>query len=284
MRQRWLFILTLFTLIMGLGSITFFTTTTDLPTHEKQHLTTLDPKKVQHIRLERLNKETVVFTKDTQGIWYVQEPFQLPANRFRVENILTLLYSTQFSLLTSDNINLAELKLDPPLVKVTYDDFPIQLGLVSPFNDGRRYALVNGKVYLLLDTIYRFLTDEAALAVSLFPLGDSADIIELRLPTLHLKQQEGIWKLQHTDTVGISTDDLTALVENWQHLQAISVGRYQEKPVLAIIEVITSTHTFHFELQATYPEFILGLPEKGILYYLPPTQAKTLLGKTETGK
>ncbi|WP_040295021.1 hypothetical protein [Beggiatoa alba] len=110
MRQRWLFITTLFLLSLGLGSLSLLTTPDEPQPIKKPRLTTLDPKQVQTIRIERFNKDTIVFQKDAQGTWQIREPYQLPANRFRVENILTLLTSSQYSPLTGDNINLAELK------------------------------------------------------------------------------------------------------------------------------------------------------------------------------
>jgi len=281
MRSRTILNLALLGLIFVLGSLVIYTHHREKPV-PLSPLTDLKAEQVQHIRIER-PEDVIVFSKDSQGNWSLTEPLTMAAHSFRVDSLLKLLSTTQYQLVESNSLQLADLKLEPPLVRVIFDKLPMAFGDSSPLNDGQRYIQINRKIYLLLDTIYRSLIDEITTFISLSLLGHSPKVTELVLPDYHLALKEGLWHLVSTppEYVDTGADAISGLIENWQQAQAFTVKHHdaQEAESQGKIEVTLQgqAQPLHFVIVATEPELILALPEKGLQYHFSINQVEKLL-------
>lgn len=248
---------------------------------ELPKMTDLSEEQVNFIRIEKSNESTIELRKEQDNHWVMTTPLNLPANEFRVENLLHVLATRQYELLDDSNLSLAEVKLSPPAVKLTLNQFVIDFGDKSPLNNGQRYVRANGKVYLMIDMVYHFLVDDAVVFASLSPLGENQKITEIQTPAYHLQLQEGQWIASQpiADNVDTSADALNLFIEDWQTLQALSVKRYTETATdeSIIIHLQGQTTPLQFRILATEPNFILALPEKGVQYQFIPSQMKKLL-------
>lgn len=223
MRSRLLLNLALLLAVILLALLVIRTPENDASLNPPR-LTSLRPEDVNRIELQRHNAEPVSLYK--QGdTWYMQEPYALAANDYRVQALLRLLqagYATEHDI---DTLDPARYGLDQPRASLTYNDtLTIEFGDTEPLSQ-QRYLRIEDRLYLLPDTHYYHTASPATgyLSHALLPAGR---ITALRLPDLQLRLQDGQWQLQpaHED---ISADVLTELVTNWRNAQALRLEPYQ---------------------------------------------------------
>ncbi|NJO14402.1 MAG: DUF4340 domain-containing protein [Thioploca sp.] len=283
MQQRWLINLILVVIIFVLGAVTLYTLEQEKKRAQLPELTGLTAERIQTITIDRSDKEFIKLVKDDKGHWQLTKPFTLPANYFRVEKLLKILSEHHYNLVEDQQLNLADLKLDPPLATLTFDQLKIALGDKSPLDDGQRYIQINPKVYLITDTLFYSVNDDAVEWVGLSLIGEQPKITELKLPNYHLIQKEQRWVVDTTlptEEIDTGQDALNTLIGNWQDLQAFNVERYQSNSVAqGAIEITLAgeTQPLHFDLISTAPHFVMARPDKGVQYQLPKTQVDRLL-------
>jgi len=282
MRQRWLLNIALLGAVLILGTLVY--TLEQKEPAELPKLTTLEADKVQNIRIERADAEPISLLKDNLGLWQVTAPFKLPANSFRVERLLKILAERNYQKLEADNLNLAEFKLEPPLASIKFDQLTVAYGDNSPMNDGKRYLLVNQNVYLVTDTVYHSIIDDALVFANLSPLGNNSKITELKMPDYHLVLKEGQWMLLSstfsTEEIDTSKDKLNALIENWQNASAYKVQRYDAKEAaIGKIEItlLGKEQPRHLTIVTKSPNLVLAWPAKGVQYQFTANQVNKLL-------
>lgn len=285
MRKRWLMNLVLLCVITILGGLVYYTTEQEKSNKQLAKLTTLDPNKIQLIRIERADKAKISLMKDKFEVWQMLTPFQLPANMIRVNRLLQILSDNQYKELEVSKHDLAELKLAPPLAKVTFNQFTIAFGDSSPMRDQKRYIRIDDKVYLVTDNLYNSLTQTAVNFVSLAPLGLNSKIMELKLPDYHLAFKDKQWKLissKFSDKqVETNQDALAGLIDQWQRLQAFKVEAYDvaksESQGEIEVHLLGKDHPISFTILASKPDLILARHDKNVLYKIDNIQIDKLL-------
>jgi hypothetical protein len=282
MRKRWVINIVLLCVIVILGGLVYYTTEQEKANQQLTKLTKLDPNKVQLIRIERADKAKISLMKDKSEIWQMLTPFQLSANMIHINRLLQILSDRKYKEL--DVSKLAELKLDPPLAKVTFNQFTIAFGDSSPMRDHKRYILIDDKVYLVTDNLYNSLTQNATSFVSLAPLGLNSKIMELKLPDYHLAFKEKQWTLissKFSDKeVETNQDALAGLIDQWQRLQAFKVEAYDVKTESQgeiEVHLLGKDHPLRFTILASKPDLILARHDKNVLYKIDNSQIDKLL-------
>jgi hypothetical protein len=282
MRKRWVINIVLLCVIVILGGLVYYTTEQEKANQQLTKLTELDPNKVQLIRIERADKAKISLMKDKSEIWQMLTPFQLSANMIHINRLLQILSDRKYKEL--DVSKLAELKLDPPLAKVTFNQFTIAFGDSSPMRDHKRYILIDDKVYLVTDNLYNSLTQNATSFVSLAPLGLNSKIMELKLPDYHLAFKEKQWTLissKFSDKeVETNQDALAGLIDQWQRLQAFKVEAYDVKTESQgeiEVHLLGKDHPLRFTILASKPDLILARHDKNVLYKIDNSQIDKLL-------
>ncbi len=280
MRQRWLLNITLLGVALLLSVSVFYTIEQEKPI-ELPQLTDLKAEQVQNIHIERKDNKPIFLMKDKLG-WQMTTPYLLPASRFRATKLLDILSTRNYKELKIDKLNLAKVKLEPPLLSVKFDTLTMAYGDRSPI-DRRRYILINQKkVYLLADTLYGILNGDALAYVNLFPFGNNPKITELKMPDYLMVLKEGKWALTSSfssDEIDKSPDALNTFIDNWQRLQAFRVEPYVEGAIQGQIDIrlLDQEKVLHFTFRSSQQEFVLGRPEKGVQYQLSISQADKLL-------
>jgi len=282
MRQRWLLNLALLSLMLMLGGLVYYTIEQDKPA-ESPKLTELDAEQVQNIRIERADKAAVVLMKDALGFWQMTAPLTLPASDFQVQSLLRQLSETDYQLLESDNLNLADFKLESPLASIKFDQLTMEFGDNSPIDHGQRYVRVKPKVYLLKDTVFYTLNNNALSYVNRSLLGNNPKITELKMPDYHFVFNEDKWTVTTTfsaDDIDTSQDALNGLIDNWQNVSAYDVESYSaNSPTEGDIEItlLGQEPSLHLTIVSKTPDLVLARPEKGVQYKLSMTQVDKLL-------
>ncbi len=284
MRSRWLLNLALLGLILILVLLVMYEPGLDKPV-ESPKLTAVDVDQLKHLRVVRREAPVLEFEKDAKDQWQMTAPLTLPANSFRVERVLKILSERDYKSLDVNTLKLADLKLSPPEVQVSFDQLTVAFGDSSPMNDGRRYVQLSSqpqRVFLVRDDTYYSLIDKATSFVHLSPLGEAPKLTELKLPDSHLVLKNGTWTFATPvpDTIDSSTDALNGLIENWQRLQAIEVQSYAGNSETAGDIQVTlegQPQPLRFVIQATRPELILARPDKQVQYKISSYQVEKLL-------
>lgn len=282
MGKRWLINLILLCIILILGGFVYYTTEQEKTNKQLTKLTKLDADKVQLIKIEPLNNVKISLMKDQSDVWQMLTPFQLPANMIHINRLLQILSERQYKKLEASK--LAELKLDPPLAKVTFNQFTIAFGDSSPMRDQKRYIMMDDKVYLVTDNFYNSVTQNATSFVSLAPLGLNSKIIELKLPDYHLILKEKQWTLissKFSDTeVETNQDALAGLIDQWQRLQAFTVESNDVKTESEgeiEVHLLGKDHPVRFTILASKPDLILARTDKNVQYKIDNSQIDKLL-------
>lgn len=279
-KQRWLINLALLVIVTILTTLVIFEPGLDKPV-ELPNLVDIDTHKIQSIRIERPDKEAIVLHREAGGDWQLITPLELPANTFHINRLLSMLTSRHYKVLDSQQLKLADLKLDPPLARVGFDQVTLAFGDTNPLDESQRYLQIGEKVYLLTDSAYSLLVDDAAKFVSLSPLGNTPKLTDLTLPDSHLVATETGWSLvtPPPDDRDASTDGLNTLIDNWERAQAISVQRYQGgTPQGQIVVTLRGQSTpLSLAIIERKPEFILARLDKGVQYHLSTIQVDKLL-------
>lgn len=282
MRQRWLLNLALLSLMLILGGLVFYTIEQDKTT-ESPKLTDIEVDKVENIRIVRANKEPIVLMKDALGFWQMTAPFKLPATHFKVDSLLRQLSETDYQLLEADNLNLADFQLEPPLASIKFDQLTMDFGNNSPLDYGQRYVRVNQKLYLLKDTVFYSLNNEALTFANRSLLGNNPKLTELKMPDYHLVFKDDKWTVTTTfsaDEIDTSQDALNTLIDNWQNASAYDVEPYQpNSPTEGDIDItlLGQEQSLHLTIVSKTPDLVLARPEKGVQYKLSMTEVDKLL-------
>lgn len=283
MRQRWWLNLALLVVILILVALIFYTIEQEKP-EELPPLTDLAAEKVQNLQIERADKEPILLMKDALGFWQMMAPVNLPAKNFHIDRLLQILSARDYKLLDADDkLNLAEFNLEPPLASIKFNQLTVAFGNSSPIDYGQRYLLINQKVYLLTDSVYYLLNDDALTFASLSPLGNKPKMTELKMPNYHLVLTEGKWTLTTTfssDDIDTSADALSGLINNWQQASAFNIEPYDaNSPAQGEIDItlLGVEQPLHFTIVSTTPDLVLALPEKAVQYQFPVSQADKLL-------
>lgn len=279
MRNRWLVNLILLAVVGVLSLLIIFTPGVEKSAPEQPNLTELDSKQVKRIRIEQTDKAAIELTKDAQNTWQMTVPLAVEANDFRINSILELLATKRYKKLEANTLKLDELQLTPPQIKVTFDNLVMAIGATSPVNETQRYVQINQDVYLVTDTFFEFLSGDAVKFSTLAVLGKNPKITEIRTPNYHLMLENGAWKLLENKEENVETnaDTLNAMVDNWQHAQAINVNPYQANSPQGEVTVKLGDRPVTLQIVSITPEFILALPDKKIQYQLANHQVEKLL-------
>lgn len=282
-RKRWWLNALLLFIILGLTSLAIWEPGLEKP-EQFPPLINLKIEDVKTVNIERIGKETLTFNKQVTGEWQMTSPLDLSANTFRVKRLLTILGEQDYQVFPSEELSLADIQLDPPSVILTFDQQILKLGDISPLHPDRRYVQRGDQpqqVFLVKDSLYANLLEDAMAFVNLSILGDNPKIMSLQLPNYQLNLQDGNWKLlpDSAEHANISADILQELIDHWRYVQALSVESYQEGSAHQgqIVVTLQDGQVITLLIQAVHPELILARPEKKIQYHLPVEQVARLL-------
>jgi len=238
-------------------------------------LSTLTSSNIQNITISRPDSTDIVLEKSTSG-WLITKPIKATANNIRVELLLSFLNTPSYAQIEAGNGNtLTKFELKPANLVLTLDKFSVKFGSVEPISK-HRYVLIDNVIHLITDRITPLLRANAASFIENKLILKSNIITKLILPKLNtdnslsaesiiIENNNGHWQ---SNFQTITTDQLTAIVENWQHAYALQVlPRKENEPVT------TDTHKVQiwFNNQTFPAEYDLKLNDNA-LFIIDPQQ------------
>jgi len=217
------------------------------------------------------------------GGWRITAPIDWPAEDGNVERLLSIVKLEADPVAQAAEVDLRELGLQPPQATLRLNGTPLLFGATNNIG-GRRYVLVESRLYLLPDTHLAFAAQGLLGIVDRRLLPDRADISALRLPGLEIVRDGG-GQLRSTPEPGPTPARLERLLDGWQTLSASRILRLD--PAAGAGEPIevrfADGRRIDFRLLSTAPEIIIANPGIGLQYHFRASLAEQLLAPAGDG-
>lgn len=225
MRSRLLLNLILVLVIIGLALLVIYEPGKQ-PEPSLPKLTELKPQDVSTIHIERATADPITLYKQ-QGVWYMQEPYRLPANDYRVQSLLRLLQTESHAQHDLSQLDPAKYGLDKPRATITFNDkLKIAFGNTESLSK-QRYVRIGNTLHLIVDTFY-YQAASPATGYASHAILPTGKVTALQLPDMQLTLKDGQWQL-HPPREDRSADVLTELIDNWQSAQAIQLKPFEDR-------------------------------------------------------
>lgn len=254
-----------------------FTDTGDSSQAPMATLTQQEPADIQRIVIDAPDRPRMVLEK-TADRWQLREPFSAPADTESVTRLLGLNSAISHSRYPLSSVNIGQLQLDKPQLRIRFDDNLLRLGTTDALN-GYRYVQHNDTVHLIIDRYTHNLRDAAAGFASPQLLPAEARIERMKLPDITLLRNDSGWQLNGSQQE-IDADRLQQWIDEWQHARALRVTRAGDDiDVDKRIEIqLASRDTpLVFGLWQTEDETILRHSDLGLNFHFTIDNAKRLL-------
>ena len=240
-------------------------------------LRSVDKNTINKITIKRLATKDVVLVKKAKQ-WVMQSPYKLPANEYKIEELLQLPASSYEASYNLDDLELKKYGLDKPRASITYNDqLTFEFGGTESLKH-RRYIRHDNKLYVASDIFYHrmSLNETDYLDHSLLP-GISS-IKKLVLPTFTMTLEAGKWRITPA-AADYSNDQANELIENWKLSQAISINPADKQTGKQKVEVYPEgdRDPIIFYLVKNENDLLLVRPDVGLQYELAIDKQKDLL-------
>ena len=186
------------------------------------NLLAIDETQIATIRIIH-NDETILLEKQN-GKWMTTKPVKAEGNEFKINSLLNLAKTQSQAHYSTNEIDLAPIRLDKPRSRVFFNDIEIAFGDIQPINH-QRYVMVGNFVHLINDYYYHHTISSAGNYVSFSLLPPESKIKKIIFPDNSIiEYKEDNW----TTNLDISTDNITNLINEWRHAEALEVKLYNE--------------------------------------------------------
>ena len=249
--KRWIVNALLVALIVGLSLAGVFfepSATVEI----KPAISQLSADEIDTIEIETGDLQ-LRLQRDNDG-WAIESPISWPAQVNNVRRLLSILKVEADALADTADIDLAALGLQQPKA--------------SNNIGGRRYVMLDEKLYLLPDVHLVFVNQGLAGLVDRRLLPGHQGIVSLRLPDLELRLDKNkLWR--SNQAIEFSQASLLRLVDNWRDLQATRISNFDlEQPPRQLIEIeLADGEVIEFLLMSEDPEIIIAHPNLGLQYH-----------------
>jgi len=274
MKKNTLINLALLLIVVALALVAAYEPGIDKP-KEQPTLLTLESDAINHIIIERKGRDTIELKKGA-GKWQLLQPVQAMADDFRIDSLLRITRTKSLASFDAEPKKLADYGLDKPKVELVLNDTRIGFGKRTPL-DNRRYAMLDGKVHLITDSLYYHLIGDYPTFIRKKPLPEGSKIEALKLPGLNVQWQDKRWQL-NPKPENYSADQVTELLDNWKLASAVQVKRYDgAKGERISVQLKGQNKPLTFLVTARKPDLVLARPDMGIEYHFPTGNAQQML-------
>lgn len=236
----------------------------------------LDPGQVRELRSEHEGAELWRMRRE-DGDWSLQFPFQAPADRHRMEQLLPLLRAPVHSRYSTEEVDPARFGLDEPSLVIAADEVRIAFAdMEGP--DRRRYARVGDEILVIDEMVYFQFSRAAEHFADRDLLPREASIEAIEFPATRLQRDtDGHWELDPPDDANGPAAD--QLAQQWQQARADDVHHWPAPLEQALIIRVhfrdADPRVFHL-LEAD-GRLVLGDIERGLRYEFDAARLEQML-------
>ncbi len=240
-------------------------------------LLNIEKSAISKFSIKRDGQEDVELIKRADSNWWMEKPVKHAAEQFRIDSLLRIATTKSLSRFTAGEEKLAGYQLDKPRVVLTLNDnIELAFGGSTPL-DHRRYVMVDNKIHLITDTLYYHLIGSFPTFLRKQLLDEGVTIESIQLPELRIAWEENRWQAT-PQAEAFSTDQITALIDNWKLASALEIKAYDGKTGEKISFGLKGQNSA-LELLVTSrePDLVLASPVQGIQYHFDATSTDKLL-------
>ncbi len=240
-------------------------------------LTPLSRGEITRIHVKQDSNPEITLQKQGNGLWQMTTPLPLPASQYRVDSLLQLADTPSLGSFNIQDRNLSIFGLNPPKVVLTFNQLTLRFGNTEPLS-GHRYVAVTDKIHLVNDSAYYSVIARPAAFADHALLPANSDIEGLTLPGLYLWHERDRWHAKPASEQ-ITTEAIEALVNEWQHSEAMSIeplGNKKPEGETVSLRLAGQDNAIYFVIIQRQPELKLARPDLKLLYILPPDSAARL--------
>lgn len=283
MNKRWLINLILLAAIALMALL--LTLRPGKQAEEKYTLTTLNKEDIDRITLLRPTRDKLVLDK-LNNRWQLTAPVNARSNRFNVSNLLKLAGTESSIRFAANDKALAQYGLDKPAASIILNDVTLKVGSSHPIKQ-ERYVQAGNWVYLVAINRLRMSENPYTDFISSALIEEDAKLTGLNLGQQQLVYQDGKWSLT-PENKAVSGDNINQFVNEWRLTHALSVDRYNNKPVEQWLSITlhkqqadkagpTRTDVIKLGVVSYKPEFVLYRPDEKLEYRFSEDTGKRLL-------
>lgn len=240
-------------------------------------ITQLSADQVDRITLARAGQAEIQLQRQGEQ-WQLLAPYQAPGNGFRLARLLELVSLTPDRSYRADQLDLAQIGLEHPVLRVRFNDSEIAFGRLNPL-DQTRYVRLGDQIHLIPDDYFDLLNGPVTGLVDTALLPEGAEIRAIALPNQQtLQQQDGKWAL--TPKQDHAGDAIQNLLTHWRHDRALAVTEYdgdEQSQGQVVIELNGTASPLRFDVLSTEPELVLGRPDLRLAYHMSDGSEQKLL-------
>lgn len=195
------------------------------------HTLSLTPShEINYIIIKRDALDNITLQKKADG-WEVTQPIQAQANATRVSLLLSLLsHSAHEKLEVTATTSLNKFGLKPENLSLHLNNDIFIFGNIEPISK-HRYVLHKRIIYLIEDDVTPMMRANPTSFINNRLLASNQNISKIKLPQLNgekvttsssltITKVNGSWQ---SDDAEHSADQLTQIIDNWQHAYALQV-------------------------------------------------------------
>ena len=286
MKSRWLVNILLLVLVLGIGAFIKFRPQQAVVKQAAYELTSLKLATFTKVSVEFPAKAPVAFEK-IDGYWYLEKPYKARADQRLVMRILSLLAAKSAQKFQA--ADLTQFGLDQPKLKLKFDNEEFIFGTFNPVTS-EQYVAYQNNVYLLpvnyaenaqspieeyLDKS-PFKPDEQK-RISGFDFSHLEQWEETRL---NVDLTDGKWTASIAKAKPSQNDMNEWFDSYWRNISVLRVESYtpDRKTTYPSFEVkLSDGRKVHLDKIQESPELLLGRPDEGMMYHVPPDIGFTLL-------
>jgi len=289
MKSRWIVNLVLLALVAALGAFLYLQPKTVAEGPKVYEISSMKLADFNKVSIEFPAKAPVVFEK-VDGNWRIIKPFDTRADNLSVQRILSIVAAT-----TSEKFALgdpAQFGLDQPKLKLRLNDEEFLFGTINPVS-GEQYVQYKNSVYLVQTTYSESagiqieeMMDKSPFKPGEKPKGfDFSRLEEWEDSRLQVDLTDGKWTTSVPNAKLTQNEMNEWFDEYWKHMSVASVERYtpDRRATYPSLEVkLEGGGKVHFDKMQESPEVILGRPDEGVKYHMPPDSGFTMLNPPVT--
>lgn len=264
MSSRTIINLLLLLAIVILGLVARYEPGIDAPANTEA-ITDIKADKVHRIHVNRPVRNDLVFVKQADKQWIMKHAVPLPADGFKIRALARLAEQKPVRSYPVEEMNLADLQLDPPYASAIINNTSVEFGILEPIDD-LRYVRVTDQVHLIPDSYLQLMETGFSQFVRPGLFGKNQRITAIQLPELLVRKTDNAWETQPPQSA--NADVLSQFIDIWQqasslHIQPANTDLDGEPIEISLANELPAVQ---FLIIARDPELILARPDYGIQY------------------
>ncbi len=286
MKSRWLVNILLLLVVLGVGAFIKFRPQQETIKATSYEVSSLKLNAFKRIDVEFPAKASVAFEK-VDGYWYIVKPYKARADQMLVMRILSLVAAKSAQKFKATD--LTQFGLDQPKLKLKFDNEEFSFGMFNPVTS-EQYVAFNNQVYLLPVSYAESAQSplEEYLDKTPFKPTEQKKIVgfdfsrleQWEEARLNVDLKDGKWTASPAKAKPTQNDMNEWFDSFWRNISVQRVEPYtpDRKMTYPSFEVkLSDGRKVHFDKIQESPELLLGRPDEGMIYHVPPDIGFTLL-------